>query len=92
VFSSKEPLYHIRHNQKLIVQLGEHSIDLSSFCTSTTHKSETCPVEFGGDFSGYLGVDLVGQYWLDWQSQRVADKAFHGRIAGQVGGWLYAAC
>jgi hypothetical protein len=34
---------------------------------------------------------LAGQYGVQDQKKRAAGRASHGRIAGQVGGWLHAA-
>jgi hypothetical protein len=89
----KEQLRHILYNQTLAGQLGNLSTGLPSFCTGTIHKFGACQTEFDGDFCWHLSVESVGWYSLELHKQRVADKAFHERIAGQaIEQFLAVAC
>jgi hypothetical protein len=86
VFSGKEVCCHILYSQRLIVQAVFYLIDLASFYSSTIHRTEAFLAGFVDDFDWYQDADLVGRYGVQDQRKRVADKAFHERIAGRVGG------
>jgi hypothetical protein len=75
----------------LTVQLRNLSIGLPSFYSSTTHKPEVSQVEFVDEFGQHQDADLAGQYGVQDQKKRAAGRVSHGRIAGQVGGWLHTA-
>jgi hypothetical protein len=85
-FSGIKVYCHMQNNQNNSGQLLSSSPDLSFLYSGTRHKFDGNSIEFGSASGPYSTAHLVSQYWLEQQRQRVADKAFHERIAGRVGG------